>query len=83
LACSRDHALIGVSDPNRIPTLTTPGVLAKQLGELNEMTRVEIVRELQAARDLMAEGEFNEADLILKRVLESVAEDKQRKGEHL
>ena len=47
------------------------------------MTRVEIVRELQAARDLMAEGEFKEADLIVKRVLEAVAEDKQRKGEHL
>ena len=47
------------------------------------MTRVEIVRELQAARDLMAEGETAEADAIIKRVLEAVAEDKRAKGEHL
>lgn len=47
------------------------------------MTRVEIVRELQAARDLIAEGETAEADVILKRVLEAVAEDKRAKGEHL
>ena len=47
------------------------------------MTRAEIVRELQAALELLTENETCEARAILKRVMESVAEDKQHKGEHL
>ena len=47
------------------------------------MTRAEIVKELQAAMELIAEHELDEARKILKQVMEGVAEDKQRKGEHL
>jgi hypothetical protein len=47
------------------------------------MTRVEIVRELQAALELLTENETCEARTIIKRVLEAVAEDKRAKGEHL
>ena len=39
------------------------------------MTRREIVHELLAARELLKDGQHAEADKILKRVTESVAED--------
>jgi hypothetical protein len=47
------------------------------------VTRIEIVDELDAAEKLIREGELKEGLEIIKRVLESVAEDRQRKGEHL
>ena len=47
------------------------------------MTRIEIVDELDAAEKLIREGETAEGLEIIKRVRESVAEDRQRKGEHL
>jgi len=47
------------------------------------MTRIEIVDELDAAEKLIREGETAEGLAIIKRVRESVAEDRQQKGEHL
>jgi hypothetical protein len=47
------------------------------------MTRIEIVSELDAATKLIREGEIAEGLDIIKRVRETVAENRQQKGEHL
>lgn len=50
------------------------------------MTRSEIVRELQAVRDLLLqhrhEKDVDEADKIAKQTMERVAEDREEKGEY-
>jgi hypothetical protein len=45
------------------------------------MTREEAYREIQAARELLRQGKSTDADKIMKYVVESIAEDAQRKGE--
>ena len=47
------------------------------------VTRIEIVDELDAAEKLIREGEVKEGLDIIKRVRETVAENRQQKGEHL
>jgi hypothetical protein len=59
------------------------GVAVNNRNGKTPMTRAELVADLHAVRVLIAKREFAEADKLLKRMWEEIAEEENTKGEHL